>query len=126
MQKSCNAHSPLPRPDVILLREALFLGVIAREFQRPIKKPVQIDRFAYALLGGRGLPWLQEISASDLERCKLRHPRDAIHVPLKRKQALRRSESTEGAVGGRIGGYRPCPDSNMGPVIRTAGMNGAA
>ena len=124
-----NAAMPIPFlivPVCILFCEALFLGLIVGEGQRPIEKFFQIDGFTHDLFRGCRLPRLQKVSLANLDRRKPDNLRDAIHVALQRKQTLWSAEAAKSPVGRGIRGHGLGCDPDAGPVISAAGMDGAA
>ena len=108
------------------LRTFLLRGVV-RKFESSIEKFVQIDFFTDCLFGGCGLTGLEEIAAADFDWGKSNDlPRCGPCAAPWRKWTLRRAESAESTVRRGIGGYGFGADADVGPVIRTAGVDGSA
>ena len=111
---------------MILARKFVFLCRVVRKFEGAIEQPAKINRFAYRLSGCRGLSRLEEIPPPDFDWRKLDNLRDAVHVPLQRKNRLRRTKAAKRAMRRSIRGYGFRVDADVGPIVRAAGVNGTA
>src|SRR6266850_5750895 len=87
---------------------------------------IQVDFFTDDLFGGWRSAGLQKISPANFDRRNPYDLSDAIHVPLHGKETLRRTESAKSSMRWRIRRQRLCSNAHTRPVIRTAGVNGAA
>src|SRR5260370_26485202 len=87
---------------------------------------IQVDFFADDLFRRCCLARLQKISPADFHRRNAHDLGDAVHVPLHGEKTLRRPKSAKSSVRWSICRYCFRSNAHTGPVIRTAGMNGAA
>src|SRR2546430_10551687 len=72
------------------------------------------------------LAGFQEIPPADFDRRNSYDLGDEVHVPFHGKETLRRTESAKGSVWRRICCHCLRSNAHRRPVIRTAGVNGAA
>jgi len=69
---------------------------------------------------------VDEVAAAQFVRREADDLGDAVEMALEREDALRRSESAEGAVRRHIGGDGAAANAHVGAVVRTGGVNRAA
>src|SRR5882757_8473665 len=119
MKKRSDANSLLAGAGLVFPSEAISLGAIIRKGQTAIQKLLQVDCLTDRLLCNCRLSRLQEIPPANLSGRDAHGRSDAIHVPLHRKYALRRAESSKRPVGRRIRGNRLRTDPHMRPIIWT-------
>src|SRR5258708_25579368 len=91
--------------------------MIVGNFQCAVQELPEINRFAHNLFGGGGLSGLKKIPAADLNGRKAYGSRGSIHVSLHGEQALRRSQSAQGAMRRRRCSDRLPPATNTPPVL---------
>src|SRR6266705_2859902 len=126
MQKSSDPDSFLAHSVFIFFGETLLLRVIVREFQGPAEQTIKINILSNGLLRDCRLARLQKISPANFDRRDSYDLRDAVHVPLHRKQALRRAESAKSSVRWRIRRYCFRSNAYARPKIRSARVDRAA
>src|SRR6202035_1832688 len=87
---------------------------------------LHIDGVAEELAGGGAVAGGEEVAAAEFLGSEADDFRDFVHVAFEREDALRRAESAEGSVGGNVGRHGFGADGDVGPVVGTGGVDGAA
>src|ERR1700678_896357 len=87
---------------------------------------LQVDRVFEELAGCGSVAGGEEVAATEFFGCESDDFGDLVHVAFEGEDALGCAESAEGSVRRNICCHRFCANGNVGPVIRTGGVDGAA
>src|SRR5215207_6380938 len=100
--------------------------MIVADVQCACKQVVHVHAFANNLAGCRRLAFVNEVATTKRFRGQTNHASDFIHLPFQREDALRRAETSEGAVRRNVSG----DSATVNPHVRTnvwpGGMYGSA
>ena len=118
VQKGGHADTLLARAGAIVCGELSNFGVVARELERAIEQVMHDDWFVDHLIGGGRHPLAQQVAPAEFLGRQADRLGHVIHVPLQRKQALRRAEAAERRVEAcwlrKLWSGRGCWASNKG------------
>src|SRR2546427_6760002 len=105
MHKRGEADAFLARAGRVLSREALPFALVIGESESALHERIHVHQLVNGLASGGCLALANVIAPPELFRSQTHGRGDPVHVPLERKNTLRRAETAECAVRRMIGGH---------------------
>src|SRR5258708_24616881 len=100
--------------------------MIVAQLESPIQQTIHIDLLANHLIGRRGFAFMNEVAPAKLVRSKAGDFSDFIQMPLERKDALRRSETSKSTVRRHVRRYSLTLDADIRAEVRAGSVDSSA